>query len=143
MRRRQARESRSQGGHHDGMSSDDELPSKDSAQLTSLKQDVEGQARIAMEDVVEEHGLTEEYHEDVLIVTRNAPFWLGYDDAPGGMDEASDTEGPEPDLRRENEELRRAFADLQAFIAAVQDLRDHQGMRLEIERMCMLLEDRR
>ena len=54
MRRRQARESRSQGGHHDGMSSDDELPSKDSAQLKSLKQDVEGQARIAMEDVVEE-----------------------------------------------------------------------------------------
>ena len=43
-----------EGGHHDGMSSDDELPSKDSAQLTSLKQDVEGQARIAMEDVVEE-----------------------------------------------------------------------------------------
>ena len=54
MRRRQARERSQVSGHHDGMSSDDELPSKDAAQLASLKTDVESQARLAMEDVVEE-----------------------------------------------------------------------------------------
>ena len=96
-----------------------------------------------VEDLIEEHGLTEEYHADVLIVTRNAPFWLGYDDAPGGMGEASGADGPEPDLRRENEELRRAFVDQQAFISVVQDLRDHQAVRLQLERARVSLEDRR
>ena len=71
------------------------------------------------------------------------PFWLAFDEGPGGLDENSDTEGPETVLRRENEQRRREAAGQQTFIAAVQDLRDHQGMRLEIERMRMLLEDRR
>ena len=61
-----------------------------------------------MADLIADHGLTEEYRADAMLETRSAPFWSGYDDAPGGMDEASDTEDPEPDLRRENEELRRA-----------------------------------
>ena len=55
----------------------------------------------------------------------------------------SDTEDPGAALRRENQELRRAFADLQAFIAAVQCLHDHQFMKLEVERVRMMLEDRR
>ena len=55
----------------------------------------------------------------------------------------ADTEDPGAALRRENQELRRAFADLQAFIAAVQGLHDHQIMRLEVERLRMMLEDRR
>ena len=46
------------------------------------------------------------------------------------------------ELKVENGRLRRAFADLQAFIAAVQGLRDHQAMRLEVERLRMRLEDR-
>ena len=46
-------------------------------------------------------------------------------------------------LKVENRRLRRALADLQAFIAAVQGLRDHQAMRLEVERLRMRLEDRR
>ena len=96
-----------------------------------------------MEDLIADHGLTEDYRADVMIITHNAPFWLGYDDAPGGMDEASDTEDPEPDLRRENEELRRAFVDQQTFISVVQDLRDHQAVRLQLERARMSLEDRR
>ena len=95
-----------------------------------------------MEDVIEYNGLTEEYHAEVMVEMDNVPFWLGFDDGPGGMDESSDTEGPETIQRRENEGLRRAFADLQAFIAAVQGLQDHQAMRLEIERMRMQLEDR-
>ena len=96
-----------------------------------------------MEDILVYNGLTEEYHAEVMVEMDNVPFWLGFDDGPGGMDESSDTEDPETILRRENEELRRAFADLQAFIAAVQGLQDHQAMRLEIERMRMMLQDRR
>ena len=54
MRRRQHRETSGVTGHNDGMSSDDELPTVDSSNLSKLKQDVENQARLAMEDVVEE-----------------------------------------------------------------------------------------
>ena len=46
-------------------------------------------------------------------------------------------------LKVENVQLRRALSDLQAFIAAVQGLRDHQALRLEVERLRMRLEDRR
>merc|ERR1719219_344236 len=54
MRRRQAREGRAEAGHHDGLSSDDELPSVDEASLARARGEVETQARLAMEDVVEE-----------------------------------------------------------------------------------------
>merc|ERR1719219_23446 len=54
MRRRQAREGRAETGHHDGLSSDDELPSVDEASLAKVRGEVETQARLAMEDVVEE-----------------------------------------------------------------------------------------
>ena len=54
MRRRQGREGRGETGHYDGMSSDDELPSVDEASLARVRTDVEAQARLAMEDVVEE-----------------------------------------------------------------------------------------
>ena len=54
MRRRQAREGRAEVGHHDGLSSDDELPSVDEASLAKVRGEVETQARLAMEDVVEE-----------------------------------------------------------------------------------------
>ena len=56
MRRRQGRENRGETGacHNDGMSSDDELPSQDANSLAKVREDVEVQARLAMEDVVEE-----------------------------------------------------------------------------------------
>ena len=99
-----------------------------------------------MEDVLEHHGLTEEYHAEVMDEMDNAPFWLGFDDGPGGMDESSDTEEPDAtmlrELERENERLRCALADQQAFIAAVQGVQEQQAMRLEVERVRMM-EDRR
>ena len=100
-----------------------------------------------MEDVLEHHGLTEEYHAEVMDEMDNVPFWLGFDIGPGGMDEMSDTEEPGAamvrELERENEQLRRALADQQAFIAAVQGVQEQQAMRLELERMRMKLEDGR
>ena len=67
----------------------------------------------------------EEYNAEVMVELNSAPFWLGFDDGPGGMDEESDSEDPETALRRENEQLRHDIVDVQAFIAAVQDLRAH------------------
>ena len=40
MRRRQAREGRAELGHHDGLSSDDELPSVDEASLGKVRAEV-------------------------------------------------------------------------------------------------------
>ena len=100
-----------------------------------------------MEDVLEHHGLTEEYHAEVMDEMDNMPFWLGFDIGPGGMDELSDTEEPGAamvrDLEREVERLRCALADQQAFIAAVQGVQEQQAMRLEVERLRMQLEDGR
>ena len=116
------------------------------AKKRRLLRDHRVQMRV-MEDVLEHHGLTEEYHAEVMDEMDNMPFWLGFDIGPGGMDELSDTEEPGAamvrDLEREVERLRCALADQQAFIAAVQDLRDHQALRLELERLRMQLEDGR
>jgi len=54
IRRRQARQGRGEMRHNDGLSSDDEMPSVDTANLAKVKQDVENQARMVLEDVVEE-----------------------------------------------------------------------------------------
>ena len=68
-----------------------------------------------MEDVLEHHGLTEEYHAEAMV----------------------------QELERELEKLKRALADQQAFIAAVQGVQEHQALRLKNERLRMQLEDRR
>ena len=100
-----------------------------------------------MEDVLEHHGLTEECHAEIVDEMNNAPFWLGFDDGPGGMDETSDTEEPGAtvvqDLEGKVERLQCALADQQAFIAAVQDLRAHEALRQENEQLRMQLEDGR
>jgi len=57
MRRRQARQARSEMRHNDGMSSDDEIPSTDKASLGKVRQDVENQARQVLDDVIEEFAL--------------------------------------------------------------------------------------
>eukprot|EP00090_Calanus_glacialis_P046886 TRINITY_DN9429_c0_g1_i2.p1 TRINITY_DN9429_c0_g1~~TRINITY_DN9429_c0_g1_i2.p1 ORF type:complete len:807 (-),score=326.26 TRINITY_DN9429_c0_g1_i2:237-2657(-) len=54
IRRRQARQGRGEMRHNDGLSSDEEMPSVDTANLAKVKQDVENQSRMVLEDVVEE-----------------------------------------------------------------------------------------
>jgi len=54
IRRRQARQGRGEMRHNDGLSSDDEMPSTDMANLAKVKHDVENQARMVLDDVVEE-----------------------------------------------------------------------------------------
>ena len=116
------------------------------AKKRRLLRDHRVQMRV-MEDVLEHHGLTEECHAEIMDEMDNTPFWLGFDNGPGGMDETSDTEEPGAtvvqDLEGKVERLQCALADQQAFIAAVQDLRAHEAMRLELERAHMQLEDHR
>jgi len=57
IRRRQARQGRGEMRHNDGLSSDDEMPSTDTANLAKVKQDVENQARMVLEDVVDEFSM--------------------------------------------------------------------------------------
>ena len=96
-----------------------------------------------MEDLLDEAGMTDEYRVQTMLELDNQPFCLGFDDGSGGMDEQSDEEDPEVALRCENEQLRREAADQQAFVAAVQDLRSHDVLRQENERLRMQLEDHR
>ena len=96
-----------------------------------------------VEDLLDLNNLTEEYNVEVMMELDHVPFWLGVDDGPDGMDEKSDCEDPETVLRHENNQLRREAADRQAFITAVQALRAHEAMKLELERARMQLEDRR
>merc|ERR1719354_139301 len=53
-RRREARTNRNITRHCEGLSSDDEMPGQDEAQLGIVKKDVENQARLLLEDVIEE-----------------------------------------------------------------------------------------
>ena len=95
-----------------------------------------------VESLIEQNSLTFEYAVDVEVELDHGPFWLGYDTGPDGMDEGSDCEEPDVEMHRENEELRREATDQQAFIAAVQDIRVYERMRLDLERARMQLEDK-
>jgi len=53
-RRRKARITNNIARHNEGLSSDDEMPGQDLAALATVKKDVENQARICMEDVIED-----------------------------------------------------------------------------------------
>ena len=94
-----------------------------------------------MEDVLEQHNLTEAYELEVQVETDQSVFWLGYDTGPDGMDEGSECEEPYAELCRENEDLRREATDRQAFISAVQDLGSYERVKLDLERARMQLED--
>ena len=71
-----------------------------------------------MEDLICEHGLDEELEERLIEETGTVNFWLGSD--PEEMDEPSDTEDPEQQLRTTVDALRAEAADQQAMVQAVQ-----------------------
>ena len=71
-----------------------------------------------MEDLIHEHGLDEELDERLIEETGNVNFWLASD--PEEMDEPSDAEDPEQQLRATVDALRAEAADQQAMVQAVQ-----------------------
>ena len=71
-----------------------------------------------MDDLIHEHGLDEELEDRLVEATGNTNFWLGPD--PEHMDEPSDAEDPEEQLRATVDGLRAEAADRQAMVQAVQ-----------------------
>ena len=70
-----------------------------------------------MEDLIHEHGLDEELDERLIEETGNVNFWLGPD--PVEMDEPSDAEEPDQQLRATVDALRAEAADQRALVEAV------------------------
>ena len=71
-----------------------------------------------MDDLINEHGLDEELNERLIEETGNVNFWLGPD--PVEMDEPSDAEDPEQQLRATVDALRAEATDQQIMVQAVQ-----------------------
>ena len=84
-----------------------------------------------MDNVIRDHDLEEEAEDLLVEETGNTGFYLGWDSE---MDEASDTEGPE-------QELRAAAADQSAMVLAVQGALECRRVLQYMERARMQLED--
>ena len=65
-------------------------PMSSYAKKRRLLRDHRVQMRV-MEDLLHDAGLEEDYNTEVMLELGNAPFYLGFDDGPGGMDESSAT----------------------------------------------------
>ena len=111
------------------------------AKKRRLLREHRAQMRI-MEDVLEQHNLTEEYELEVQVETEQSTFWLGYDTGVDGMDEGSECEEPYAELHREIEDLRQEATDRQALISAIQDMGSYERIKLDLERARMRLEDK-
>ncbi len=71
-----------------------------------------------MDDLIHENGLDEDLEERLIEATGNTNFCLASD--PEDMDEPSDAEDPEQQLRATVDGLRAEAADRQAMVQAVQ-----------------------
>ena len=84
-----------------------------------------------MDDFIRDQDLDDEMEEWLIESTGNTGFFLGSD---SDMDEASDAEDPELELRREaNEKL--------SFIQAAKDMLAPREMARDLDRTRMQLED--
>ena len=91
-----------------------------------------------MEELIDQHGLSEELDDLLIEHTGNTNFWLGDDSF---LDEPSDTEDPEQTLRAANAALRSAAADQSRLIETVQQALECGRMRADVEHARMALED--
>ena len=93
-----------------------------------------------MDDVIHENGLGEELEDRLVEETGNTNFWLASD---SDLDEPSDAEDPEEQLRATVDGLRAEAADQRAMVQAVQGALECRGVLLDLERARMELEDLR
>lgn len=84
-----------------------------------------------MQEVIEDHGLEDEVQDLVIAETGNTGFWLGMD---LNLDEASDAEDPELELRKERDEKL-------AFVQVAKDILGQRGIARDLECARMELED--
>ena len=93
-----------------------------------------------MEDILVENGLEEELDHRLMEETGSTNVFLGQD---AFLDESSDTEDPELQLRTTVANLRTEAADQRALVTAVRGARAHRDVVLQLERKAMELEDLR
>ena len=93
-----------------------------------------------MEDMLVENGLEEELDHRLMEETGSTNVFLGQD---AFLDESSDTEDPEQQLRATVDNLRTEAADQRALVSAVRGARAHRDVVLQLERTAMELEDLR
>ena len=91
-----------------------------------------------MDDVIADHGLERELDDHLIEETGNTNFFLGLD---ADLDEPSDAEDPEQQLRTTVDSLSAEAADQSAMVQAVQGALDCRGVALHLERTAMQLED--
>ena len=94
-----------------------------------------------MDHLVLAGGLSDIVDREMIYVTGNTAFWLGYDEGPGGMDENSDEEDPQARAEQLVLELQREATDRHTFVAAVQGALDNRTVVTDLERARMRLED--
>ena len=93
-----------------------------------------------MEDLIDQHGLSEELDHAMVEQTGNTNFWLGNDSF---LDEPSDAEDPEQTLLAANASLRSEAADQSAMVQAVQGALECHQLQRDLEHARMALEDMR
>ena len=91
-----------------------------------------------MDEVITDNNLGQELEDRLLEETGNTNFFLGID---AGMDEPSDAEDPEQQLRTTVDSLSAEAVDQSAMVQAVQGALDCRGVTLHLERAVMELED--
>ena len=93
-----------------------------------------------MDDVIEDYGLQDELETRIVWETGNVNFFLGLD---ASLDESSDEEDPEQQLRTTVNNLRSEAVDVQCLVEAVQGTLESRSVLLDLERARMGLEDLR
>jgi hypothetical protein len=91
-----------------------------------------------MDDVIADHGLEHELEDRLIEETGNSNFFLGFQ---ASMDDPSDAEDPEQQLRTTVDSLSAEAVDQSAMVQAVQGALYCRGVTLHLERAVMELED--
>ena len=91
-----------------------------------------------MDDVILENGLDEELKDRLVRETGNTNLFLGMD---VNLDEPSDADDPEEELRVTVKGLRAEAADQRSLVQAVQGALECRSVLLDLERARMELED--
>ena len=93
-----------------------------------------------MNDIIEEHDLSDELEQRLIDETGNTNFWLGEDN---DMDEDSDQEDPEALATNKIIALLHENDDKQSLVEAVQGALSCRAMATDLDRARMQLEDLR
>ena len=93
-----------------------------------------------MDDLIFQHGLSQELDDVLIQQTGNTNWFLGLD---AHLDETSDAEDPEQEQQATIQSLRSEATDQSTMVQAVQQALECGKMRLDVEHARMALEDMR